>query len=225
MADQRASEAVVLLHGLGCHGWIMSPLAARIGASGFRIENWSYPSGQFTIAHHGEWLRDKLTRLCDDPAVERVSIVGHSMGNIVTRAALLPGGFEKLSRVVMLAPPNRGSYWADWLGYPLRWLWNTLPELQTNSASFVNQLPREVPASVGVLAARFDELVPVWSTYLDRQSDHLVVNAMHNSILFQPGVARQVTEFLKHGRFERATVGSPNLAVSQAKPDAQRATS
>jgi pimeloyl-ACP methyl ester carboxylesterase len=193
----------------------MQPLASRLGALGFQAQSWSYPSGSLTIAHHGAWLRDKLARLAEDPTVQRIGIVGHSMGSIITRAALVEGGIPKLASVVMLAPPNRGSYWADWLGRPLKWLWNTLPEMSTRADSYVNQLPQQLPVPFGVLAGRFDELVPIWSTHLDGQSDHLVMNAMHNSILFQSGPARQIAAFLGNGRFDRAPTRAHNSVVSQ----------
>jgi pimeloyl-ACP methyl ester carboxylesterase len=212
---EKSPHTIVLLHGLLCHGWIMAPLAKRLEALGFQTQNWSYASTSLTIAHHGAWLRNKLTRLAEDPSVERISIVGHSMGNIVTRSALAEGPpIPKLYRMVMLAPPNHGSYWADCLTWPLKWLMSTLPDLRTRRDSYVNQLPQDLPIPFGVLAGRFDELVPLWSTHLDSESDHIVVNALHMSMLFQVGPARQIAAFVGNGKFDRASAGAHNNVVS-----------
>ncbi len=216
MTEPKSPDTIVLLHGLLCHGWIMKPLANRLGALGFRTHCWSYSSERLTVAHHGAWLRDKLLCLADDPSVQRIGIVGHSMGNIITRSALAQGPpIPKLSRMVMLTPPNRGSYWADALAWPLRWVMSTLPDLQTRRDSYVNELPQDLPIPFGVLAARFDELVPLWSTHLESESDHMVMNALHMSVLFQAGAARQIAAFLGSGKFDRAAAGAHNNVVSQ----------
>ncbi len=64
----------------------MWPLASRLRANGFRVLNWNYLSLFAAIETHANRLCDFLaTQLSLEP---RFHIVAHSMGSIVTRAAL-----------------------------------------------------------------------------------------------------------------------------------------
>lgn len=66
--------------------------------------------------HHYDWrlgvdtLASALAkRLRDEPA-RRLMIVAHSMGGLVSRAALALKGGERVERIVLLGTPNSGSY-------------------------------------------------------------------------------------------------------------------
>ncbi len=69
----------------------------------------------------------------------------------------------------------------------------------------MNQLARTSDIEIGIIAARFDGLVPIKNTHLPNEKDHVVVNATHNSLLLSKSVSDLIARFLKHGAFE----GSP----------------
>ena len=80
-----SSHALILIHGLGAHWLVMSPLARRLQKQFGRVINWSYSSLWSRIEHHGQRISEQLQQLDDDPNVERIHLITHSMGGIVAR--------------------------------------------------------------------------------------------------------------------------------------------
>ena len=102
MESQR--ETVVVIHGFGGKQLWMAPLVYRLSRH-YDVTNWSYFSFGGSIENHG--LRfSKFIESLDTK--QKINIVAHSMGSIVTRAALQKSR-AAISRVVMLAPPSAGS--------------------------------------------------------------------------------------------------------------------
>ena len=192
-------ELVIVLHGFGAHRLWMVLLCRRLRRQGYRVENWGYRSLFRRIETHGERLFEDLTvRLADEP---QVHIVAHSMGSIVTRFALSLGKVPNLGRVVLLAPPNRGILFARVASTVVGWPCRCLRQISSRSDSFANQLPQEVAAEIGVLAGRFDWLVPPSRTHFDQQADHRVILADHNSLLVSQQALELTVAFLSHGKF------------------------
>lgn len=194
-----AKELVIVVHGFGGKRLWMQPLSLQLRRN-FRVMNWTYFSIGGSIEFHAQRLSDFLRRLQHDGPIH---IVAHSMGSIVTRAALKIVEIDNLQRVVLLAPPNSGSPVAKMLNYVLGWACIPFRELSSDRNSYVNTMSPELPCPTGVIAARYDVQVPVNSTYLPGIADHVIISATHNSLLFSPTVGRLVTEFLTCGRFVR----------------------
>lgn len=103
---------VFLLHGLGRTSASMAVLAHRLKKAGHRPTFYGYQVLLRTLDDIAERFADKADRvLARDRARERsavvpYAVVGHSLGNVITRLASpeLPSGLE---RFVMIAPPNR----------------------------------------------------------------------------------------------------------------------
>ena len=199
----QTKDVVVLIHGFAGHRLIMWPLARRLRRAGFRPINWGYRSLRGSIAGHASRFLELLTQLEDDPSVVRFHIVAHSMGGIVTREALRETRPSKLGRIVMLGPPNHGSFAANYYAFFLGWLIPTLREIKETPNSFVNLLPENLGAKceVGILAPRRDLVVRRESTYLQDMKEHVVVPGMHTSMLWHSETARRVVSFLKTGSF------------------------
>jgi triacylglycerol esterase/lipase EstA (alpha/beta hydrolase family) len=197
-------ELVVLLHGFAASRWVMWPIGCWLKRSGFDVAYWPYWSLTYPIATHAEQLADYLSKV--DSSGRRYSIVAHSMGSIITRAALLRGAFTGLKSVVLLAPPNRGLPLARYAPHFVRQFLKPLTELSDANDSYVNSLPRISPqggerSAIGVIAARYDEFIPMASTRLDGRESHVTLNATHNSLLVSIKVAKLIESFLKTGRF------------------------
>ena len=107
----------------------------------------------------------------------------------------------------MIAPPNRGSHIARWLGPYLGWFWKPLPQLSSQPDSYVCQLASPEGVQIGIIAGSLDGKVTIEQTYLAGQTDHLVVPGGHAFIMNRGDVCRQTACFLREGHFDVARHG------------------
>jgi pimeloyl-ACP methyl ester carboxylesterase len=193
-------DAVVLVHGLAASRVIMVPLARALTAGLGKILNWGYSSLWSPIERHGRSLAAILLEL-DESHQGRIHLVTHSMVGIIARVALGEFRPQRLGRMVMVTPPNRGSHVASRLAPWLGRICPPLVQLADSESSFVCSLPMPEIPELGVIAASGDFLVRAESTRLGCETDHITLPGLHSSLLFQPETARQVQHFLEHGQF------------------------
>lgn len=110
---QAPKEAVVLVHGLGRSPSSMLILGQRLRWAGYRVAIAEYPSLTAPFAEQLDTMRAIVEECCPDAS--RVHFVGHSLGALVIRGYLEEHRPDSLGRVVLLAPPNQGSLFVDWL--------------------------------------------------------------------------------------------------------------
>ena len=197
-------EYVVLLHGLGRTSLSMQKLALSLSKEGYRVINIGYPSKSDTIEN---LVKNNLIKELDKKYIDKdkkINFVTHSMGGIMVRYYLSANKVENLHRVVMLAPPNKGSEAAN------KWSKNrfinffmgpALKELTTDENSFVNKLllPNY---EVGIIAGKYDEKISLERTMLENMNDFLVVEQEHTWIMKDHKVIIAVKDFLREGRFK-----------------------
>jgi hypothetical protein len=196
-------ETVVLLHGLGRSKGSMEYLGRHLKSRGFEVVLWSYPSLKWTVEQAGRRLLEDLAYLNASERVSKLHLVGHSLGGIVIRRALLYGVPSKMGRVVQLAPPNRGSPRARGVGAFLGKVVAPLEALSDLQSSGVNQMGTVELVPIGVIAGDRDWTVPVPYTRLAGAADHVAVACGHTFIMRDRDALRQVEAFLREGRFER----------------------
>lgn len=80
-------------------------LRLRLRAAGFAVTLHDY-DWRLGIEESGASFAERLRKRCP----QRVAIVAHSMGGLVSRAALALPGTGHVERVVLLGTPNKGSY-------------------------------------------------------------------------------------------------------------------
>lgn len=204
-ADRTTGEEFVfLLHGLAANRLVMARLTSYLKGHGYATRNWGYPSLRSPIQYHAEALAHDLRERSEDPSITRIHLVTHSMGSIIARCALLKEHPTKLSRVVMLGPPNHGSHVARALSGPLGWFCPPLKELSDQGDSFVNRLHEPTDLDVGVIAAGADLVVPRPSTRLACQRDYIVIPGHHGVLPWKRQTAICVHNFLRNGEFKRS---------------------
>jgi len=210
-----ADEIVVLLHGIANIPLSMKYLENKLEEAGYQIHNLGYPSTDVPIEEAAVKIREKVMAL---GAAKPIHFVGHSMGNLLIRVVLekdLPG----LGRVVMIAPPNQGSFMAQRLEDLdiFRWIFGPAGrQLTANNRTFFENLP--VPdCEFGIIAGGRgtedgfnplldgddDGTVSVEETKLPGSADFTLVNNTHTLILFDPETVEQTIHFLKNGRFRK----------------------
>jgi len=204
-ARQADRDLVVLIHGLAAGRTVMRPLERHLQWVGFETINWGYRSILGDVDRLGQSLGELLQDLNERNSLDRIHLVTHSMGSIIARAALARGDWQRLGRVVMLGPPNRGSPVATRLAPVLGWFCKPLEQLSDRRGSYVNSLPQPEGHEIGVIAAEYDRVVRLNDTTLSTQADHIIVRSGHTSMLFRREVAELVEEFLRNGAFRRQT--------------------
>ncbi len=206
----------------------MAPLAWRLRRAGLRAVNLGYPSRRHPIDTLAAGVVSQLRErewLAPGGSPAALHFVTHSMGGIVLRAlahADAAGPTPAIGRVVMLAPPNRGSELVDYLRHfpPFRWLNGPAGlQLGTDSASVPLALG-PVDFELGVIAGRRslnplfsrvfsganDGKVAVEGAGVEGMKELLVVDQDHTFMPARAAVAHQVLHFLRHGEFRRAGI-------------------
>ncbi|HUS30016.1 MAG TPA: alpha/beta hydrolase [Kofleriaceae bacterium] len=210
---------VVLLHGLARGHGSMAKLSTHLRKHGFDTWSTTYPSRQHSIAYLASALSEQIV----DAAGDRpVSAVTHSMGGVIVRHLQDPR--LRWDRIVMLAPPNRGSRLAAGLVRNPLFQFFYGPaglELADATAWPLPPVPPAVIAGTRSLALtnvtswtvgrRFpvgvknDGTVAVEETKLDQMAAFAEVDATHTWIMNSDAVRHLVVTYLSEGCFPRVT--------------------
>lgn len=195
----------------------MRKLARTLTDNAYQVVNIRYPSRQFPVEELVQYLHGEIAPWCTDPS-RKVHFVTHSLGGILVRAYVKMYPPVNLGRVVMLAPPNRGSELIDifrdqwWFGKlfgPIR------HQLGTDSNSVPNTLG-PVNFELGVITGNRsmnligsalipgpnDGTVSVTRAKVEGMRDFLVVPYGHTFIMMRKAVAAQTVQFLRTGHFQ-----------------------
>lgn len=213
-----AHECVVLLHGLARTALSMQRMQRMLERLGYHVANIDYPSREHEIEVLAPMaVGDGLAQCRQKPGISTVHFVTHSLGGILVRVYLEDHAVAGLGRVVMLAPPNRGSVAVDemvripgfdWLNGPAGYQLGKGPasiplRLGTPDFDFaVIAGNRSVdPITSAVLPDPDDGRVSVADTRLDGMRDFAVVPASHALIMQDRQVLLLVRNYLAHGSF------------------------
>jgi hypothetical protein len=183
-------------------------LGRRLEREGYRVVNFPYNQASESLDEITGRLRGDLERECGD----RCHLVTHSLGGIIARNGFRGEGYPAgLSRIVMLAPPNRPALLAKGLrGNPVYRLWTGDSGQKLGDAEFYAELPApRVPT--GVIAGtggnrilseeKNDGVVLVETTRLEGMADFEEVPHSHTFLMNSRGTARLVSRFLRRGSF------------------------
>ena len=216
-------RVIILLHGIIRTRSSMDSmdkyLRGRIAGS---VLNMTYASTRDTLENHAEALHRILANI---PAECDISFVGHSMGNLVIRRFFHRWQDPRITRVVMLAPPNQGSALGTMFhDYQLfEQVWGISGQEITAGFEALKTKLAVPPCEFGIIAGVYsnkilqnhllkganDLVVTVEETKLSGARDFRSVDATHTRIMANTEVQRLTYLFLQRGYFETATTRTP----------------
>ncbi len=214
-----ARHKVYLVHGFAGHGMELQRINNYLQRNGIESEIFSYRSLTYDI----DTVSSVLYQLVKAENRDSVSFVTHSMGALIARSVynhIKPGEpFPFIHRMVMIAPPNRGSPVADFFVHSRlieSMAGPNLHNLTTDEATGASRYPIpdcEVGIILGVsrnrrgfnlfLEENNDGLVLPRHAKLGIEKDIAFLKASHTAILFRNKTRSMVLQFLRTGRFQK----------------------
>ncbi len=212
------NEYVVLLHGLGRTSRSMNKLRNYLQKHGYKVINVNYPSRKYNIRTLSEKYVEAGIRKCIEGKATKIHFVTHSLGGILLRDYFSRHPFPpQMGRVVMLAPPNKGSEVVDKLKWLPLFQWLNGPagnELGTDSTSAA-LMNDSLNFETGIIAGDFsinlilsllipgpdDGKVAVKNTRIKGMKDFILIHTSHPFIMRNRKVLQQILSFLQRGEF------------------------
>jgi len=194
-----ATEAVLLIPGFLGPSSVMRPLELRFELSGmaaFTFDLGFYSTLPFTKIK--ERLANLVATVCaDNPSLQRLSIVAHSMGGLIAEQLIAEGAFNGLAtKLVTLGSPFGGT-WAALMGCPISLsAYEMLPIRRQYLDFFGSQNRITIPFLS--IAGRNDILAPA-ERCVHRDAVRHTMPVDHAGLILQKKVFHVAREFLAQG--------------------------
>lgn len=210
---------VLLFHGIGRNAFNLRHIEQILEQQNYLVWNHNYPSTFETIEALALKYVKKGIDYCETKNTQPIHFVTHSMGGLLVRYFLQDHEVPHLGKIVMLAPPNKGSeivdHLKDWFLFQLM-LGPAGQQMGTAPDSFPNTL-RPINATIGIMIGNDpvydmfsgwipgddDGKVSLENAKLAEMKDFMVVNAGHTNIIQTDSVLKQIVYFLQYGKFQK----------------------
>jgi len=221
LADSN-KEIVILIHGLRGDSEDMEVIEEHLKEHNFETINFTYPSKDHKIQNLAEdFLKPEIIKqLKKHP--DQIHFVTHSMGGIVLRS-YFENHFTEidslLGKVVMIAPPNRGSDVSEFFKKTM--LYQKRYGISGQQIGYDIEKQVGIPDSVcyhpGIIAGT-DTQFPYFSKFIEGADDGKIstertklkgmeefieMHFPHDTIMKQKKVAEQVLHFICMGKFRK----------------------
>ncbi|EOQ89874.1 alpha/beta hydrolase family protein [Leptospira yanagawae serovar Saopaulo str. Sao Paulo = ATCC 700523] len=213
ISDQQ--ECVVLIHGFLRSSNHLKNLSDFLIENGYYVVSIEYESTSMSISEIADSNLSNFEEHCQN---QKIHFVTHSLGGILLRSYLKKNQIKHLGKIVMLAPPNKGSEVADFLSkfkvFNLI-LGPVVSQLKTDQNSYVNSLGLPNfqfgiimgnvtidPISSYLIPGDDDGKVSIENSKLENMNDFLLVERTHNFIVDAPEVKEAILNYFKFGKFK-----------------------
>ena len=195
-ADPLAARIPVLLvHGLVDNRSIFAVMRRGLRRRGFSdVCSWNYSPLSSDIARCAADLGARIERVCEQTGHERVHVVGHSLGGLISRYLVQRlGGDRRIDSLITLGTPHQGSLLAHVVPTPLiRQLRPGSPVLRE-----LEQPARDVTTRITAIYSDLDQMVLPTSSgrcdHPDLGARNLLVRGVgHMSLPIHRGVVDEV---------------------------------
>ncbi|MBV5261704.1 alpha/beta hydrolase [Synechococcus moorigangaii CMS01] len=201
---------ILCIHGLSRTPLSLLSLARSLQGNGWETEYFGYFAATESFEQIVDRLRQKIQAIAQ---TSRYSIVAHSLGGVLTRAALACPQTPAPEQVVMLGTPNQPPRLASlaWQLPPFRW-WTGQCGFNLTDTTFYQTLPTlEVPYRIiagisgprGGLSPFGDEpndgIVGLTETHLLPTDEVIQLPVLHTFMMHHPQLQRLVKELLRQG--------------------------
>lgn len=223
---------VLLIHGfLGTRGSLF-PLERKLAADGLTVISFNLGAlNTRDIRASAFLIHRKIETILSQAAVDRIDIVGHSMGGLIGLYYVKKlGGHQRVRRLIMMGTPVRGT-WAALagvmtLGLFSRSSWQLMP--RSRFLDELHQGPLPPDTEIYTLAAVRDRVCPLHSTRLAGATS-VTVPMGHSSLVISEQVFERILAILRApsrsagpGREERSQAGRGTKGRKATKTLAQK---
>lgn len=218
-----SGEGVLLIHGIIRSSKSMAKFREPLEAAGYRVFPFDYPSTRVDLEASADYLHQVIESL---EGIERLHIVAHSMGGIVTRTYWSKHRDPRLSRLVLIGSPHNGAELADIMRGKANFVFKPIfgpagQQLVTDPEGFIAKLP--IPDCEFAIVAGshppkgFNPLIPgdddgvvsLHSTQLPGATDSLKVDTLHLNLLRSEAVVSATVRYLQVGRLREQGDAEP----------------
>lgn len=118
--EQVRQPPVLIVHGMWDSAERVAPLTVALRKRGLNVHAFDQPSrGHVPIAELAALTRDQAERVCAEQGVERIDLVGFSMGALNARYYVQRlGGRDRVRRLIAMSGPQQGTWMAHLLPFP-----------------------------------------------------------------------------------------------------------
>ena len=193
----------------------MQPIENTLEANGYRVQNISYPSTDYSIQ---TLSREYIAPKIDNTNCAKIHFIGHSMGGIITRHYLSENKLSNLGNVILITTPNNGSELVASIENNPAFAWTligpatrelvpeskllqALPSPDYNTGIITASKSINPVTSIFLLEGANDGTLTIESMKLRNTKDTINLETTHTMVLTHPDIGIQIESFLKNGEF------------------------
>jgi pimeloyl-ACP methyl ester carboxylesterase len=208
-----AAAPVLLVHGVLCNAGVWLGMRGALRRQGLG-PSYTISLGPplTSIDVFAEELAQRVDRILADTGAHRVTLIGHSMGGLVSRAYLRAHGADRVAMLVTIGSPHHGSVHAHL--FPGR----SLAEMRPGSDWLrdLNAAPQPRLPIVSIWSWHDSMVAPQTSSRLPGARDIALHGIGHNALLRNREVLRHVCDALHSAQEANRAGDAERSAVDRA---------